>query len=445
MRDAGPLDGDVLVVVHVRAVILRVQISVQFAQGFAGRHVACLHSRVHVALEFRELRLAEDRPLEAVQILVDQVSLLQIVLRVGDQVTVQQGFVHRAGDLRRKDRVVRVHRFLVVRGIPGLHGVAHLVDDGEHVVQLVVIVQQDVGNAVVAARGERPAGLSFVLVHVRPAAREGVAHDLPVFAAKRLQRLVDDGLRRLVRDVLVRRIQDGHVDIVHGQVVQAQQFLAQSHVAVHGGQVGVDHVDQVVVYVRGDVIVEHGGFQRGAESADAGHCHVLLDAVGVQRRHGVPVVFVLRIHVFVCFPAHPSVLAGEQADVASVGHLGLFALLVQNGAELEVRVGQHGVGVVHHSADLRQLRQQFFLLIREDVRLVPQDLVQKMRVDCETRLCFDPAAQPVRGDARQFRREEARRFHDACVGHHRLIRQRLEFRDAVILAAAQTCVGIGFA
>ena len=208
---------------------------------------------------------------------------------------------------------------------------------------------------------------------------------------------------------------------------------------------GVDHVDQVVVYVRGDVIIEHGGFQRGTESADAGHGHVLLDAVGIQRRHGVPVVFVLRIHVFVCFFAYPSVLAGEQADVASVGHFGLFALLVQDGAELEVRVGQHGVGIVHHPADLRQLRQQFFLLIREDVRLVPQDLVQEMRVDCETRLCFDPAAQPVRGDARQFRREEARRFHDACVGHHRLIRQRLEFRDAVILAAAQTCVGIGFA
>ena len=77
------------------------------------------------------------------------------------------------------------------------------------------------------------------------------------------------------------------LDIVDVEGIVAQQLLAQAPVALPGGQVLLEDLDQVVEDLHRDVVRRQRGVQRGVIAARAGVEHILLDGGGQGGGQGV--------------------------------------------------------------------------------------------------------------------------------------------------------------
>ena len=75
---------------------------------------------------------------------LDEPGPLLLVRGTVQQVLHEQGLVARRGHLSHKDYIVPVHRGLVAVGQVGVDGVAHLMGQGEHAVQVVFVVEQHI-------------------------------------------------------------------------------------------------------------------------------------------------------------------------------------------------------------------------------------------------------------------------------------------------------------
>ena len=102
-----------------------------------------------------------------------------------------------------------------------MHGVAHLVDEGEHAVEVILVVEQHVGVGPAVAGAVGAAALAGVLIHVKPAVAKCLfEHVRIVFAEHR--ECFERGLLGLFKgDLNVRVRDDRGVDIVHVQLVNA--------------------------------------------------------------------------------------------------------------------------------------------------------------------------------------------------------------------------------
>ena len=225
------------------------------------------------------------------------------------------------------------------------------------------------------------------------------------------------------------------------QGVDAQRLLAQLQVAVHRGQVAVDGLDQRVVDLLGDLVLKQRVLARGGIAARLGKEHVLLDGGGVGGGDGVGKLVVALVVGVVGVLAHAAVGAFQQGDEAAVGQLHVHAVGVFDGAEGEVRVGEHGIDGVGGSGHLARLGQQLLLLGRERVLLQTQLALQRAAVGLQRGLLrkvpldlFPADAQQLGGDVGGRRAQ----LHGQCL---RAVGQRLIGGVAVVLVAAHAGVG----
>ena len=144
MRDPAPLVGDQRIRHHLGAKILLVQLQIGLAERISRKRNTLFRHPVGLSLKFLEHGLAVDRSFEAVQIVVEQVGLLPGVLSLREHVLQKQDLIGRGSDLRHKDLVPCVEVGLSVLGIPGVHGVPHLMDQCEYVVERIRVVEQHV-------------------------------------------------------------------------------------------------------------------------------------------------------------------------------------------------------------------------------------------------------------------------------------------------------------
>jgi hypothetical protein len=150
-----------------------------------------------------------------------------------------------------KDHVIGgIHR-LVLAAVIAVQGVAHLVGQGEHAVQIVLVVQEHIGVGPGRAGGIGAAALAGVFINVDPAVVKALAQKRRVVLAQHAQGL-QHGLLGLLKGDLPGGVgHDGHIDVGHVQLVRAQQLFAQGDIAVHLVQVGVHGVDEVFVHRAG--------------------------------------------------------------------------------------------------------------------------------------------------------------------------------------------------
>ena len=80
MGNSRPFVLDLLVVNDAFAVIVFVELIINFAQAFFGERFACFRFRVRDLFKFRKLRLTEQGGANAVHVVVEKV-LLQILVR----------------------------------------------------------------------------------------------------------------------------------------------------------------------------------------------------------------------------------------------------------------------------------------------------------------------------------------------------------------------------
>ena len=400
--DAAPLHLDLPVKHHILAVVEPVEIIVDLAQALGGQGLAALRKLVDLQLELREHGLAVQRGAELLQEIVDEHRPLLLVAGLFQQVLHQQGLVAGRGHLRHEEDVLGVDRGLVLRAEVGVHGVAHLVGQGELAVEVVLVVEQDEGVDR-AADGVGAGALALVFIDIHPPLVKAALQDLAVLLAQH-----SGGLQHLLPglgegDLLVGLGEHGGVDIVHVQLVQAHGLLPQGHVAVHLVHVLVDGLDEIVVHrhrhlhrgqgaLQGAVVlsgpgeedvlahlrVEHGGQGVAAAAKDA-----------VEGPEGV-------------LPQYP-VPALHEGDIGTVGQGVLLPLAVCHGGEAHVGVVEGVEDAARPLTHLAGRGQQVLLGGGEDVVLLQPGLVQVPAELLQFRLLpVEPLQIPV-GDSHQFR------------------------------------------
>ena len=172
-------------------------------------------------LELGEHRLAVQCTLELVKEVVDEIRALLAVVGLAEQVAHQEDLVAGRGDLGDEDDVLRrIHR-LVFAGVPRMHGVAHLVDEGEHAVEVILVVEQHVGVGPAVAGAVGAAALAGVLIHVEPAVAKGLLKHVCIVLAEHRECFERSLLGLFKGDFNVRVRDDRGVDIVHVQLVNA--------------------------------------------------------------------------------------------------------------------------------------------------------------------------------------------------------------------------------
>ena len=440
VRDARPLERDLIVGDHVGAEVELVERQILLAQHIGGQRLAALDELAHLELELSEHRLAVDRALELVEEVVDEVGALLAVARLAEQVAHQQDLVAGGGNLGDEDDILRrVHR-LILAGVPGVHGVAHLVGKGEHAVKVVLVVEQHIGVGPAAAGAVGAAALAGILIHVNPAVVEALFQHVRIVLAEHGERLEHVRLRLVVGDLGVRVGDDRRVDIVHMQLIVAHDLLAQGNIAIHLVEVAMHRVDEVGVHRRRHLGHVERGLERGVITARVGKELELLE-LRVERG-GVGVAELARALV-VCLEgvlAQRAVGAHHQRHERAVGQLVRLALAVGHVGIADVRVVEHAERAAGALADLAGSGKQLLALGREDVRLAAAQLIDVAAIGLKLRLFGVETRKRLIGDVhdltclkRACARKRDRR--GKCLAAHPLIEG-----VAHVLIAAAACI-----
>lgn len=369
--DAHPLHGDLLVADHALAEILLDDVVVGVAKALLGEGGTSLGHGVDVTLELGKHGLAVEGALVGFHELVENGQLLFPAGGLAELLVAEEQLVDSRGNLSHKDGVAGILGSVVLAGVVGVHGVPCLVGKGGHVVDLLVIVEQNIGLGIIAACAVRTAPFALGGVYVNPLLiLDTVLQGARVLVAQDLHR-INDGLHRLVEAVLLGAVGDeGGVEVIHMQSRQTQHLTLEVEIVVDGLHVAVDGINEVVVDDGGDLVVVGGGLDAGLEAADLGQGGSLLDGVAQQSGEGVAKLLVGLIELLKRCAADASVLAGQAEHIGGIGELHQLALLVADLAEGEVGVGEDALHLgVAAQADA-DVGQQLLLVVGQGVLAV---------------------------------------------------------------------------
>ncbi|SCI81275.1 Uncharacterised protein [uncultured Flavonifractor sp.] len=311
---------------------------------------------------------------------------------------------------------------------------AQLMGESEHTVQVVLIVEQDIG--VDQRAGHIAAGpLSHILIDVDPAAVQPLPEDGLVVGPQGGHGLIDRLPGVGIGDPGVYPGDHGGVHVIEVQFLQAQQLFPQTDIAVHLVQVGPDGGDEIVVDLHRDV----GAVQRGGQSAGiapgGGEELKLLD-LGIQG--GGQCVFdpaVDGVQVLEGGAAQGTVLTGHEQGEGAVGQGVAAALSVHGVGEGEVGVGQLGEDVVRGLGQLSGGGQQTLLAVGQSVGPAALDVVEIPAEQLQPGLLLVKLLQRLVGEAQKLRDLEGGRPGQLHIlggdpAHHGLV-----LRDAGVLVA----------
>jgi len=394
-------------------------------------------------LELGEHRLSEQRGAVTVEVSVDEVGTRGALGRGVQQVLVQQALVRGRGHLGHEDAIVCQVVWLAAVGIEAVHRVAQFVGHGKDGIQRAGIVHQDVRTRVVAAGGVSAGALAGALVPVHPASSEPAARRLDIIRAEGRQAAADQVDRLIVGVAQGHGWHHGHIVVVHVQGADAQQPLAQRHVAGEGGQGGVDCGDQGIVHGHVDGVLEQGGVPCGRVPPRPGAKDVRLDlAVERAGRRGTvagPFAVVGRKRL----PAHLAIRALLQGDEGGVREAALAALSVPHPREprRQIHVLQHAVGALQSGQRLADHGQQSLLRRRQRVRLASEKVGQKERVRPQ-RLLLLPGGDGRVVNGEDLRRQIRPRRHQARIERPRAIEHSLGGAVGQVLIVDQVRVQV---
>ncbi len=274
MRDIRPFDLYVIVdeaYVLIVSVVFADETKVHFVKLVAGQCIAFFRSFVDRQFEFGELRLAENRSLDAFEITSEEGESFPIVLDRLQHKIEQEGFVERRGDLGDKNGIMRRRIRLMPIGQITVHRVPHFMRERADVVVFALIVEQHVRvNVVRGAGGVRSRSFAFRGVHVDPSFAKRPLHDFRIVLTQRRKR-PHDGLPGFVVRVSSGTFFDQrHIQVVIVQDVETEDSFAKFQIAMEGRQVFTDALDEPPDHRRRNVISIQRTFETGVVFPDFG-------------------------------------------------------------------------------------------------------------------------------------------------------------------------------
>ena len=406
MRNPCPLKRYLLVAYHIGAVVETVQRAVLFTQRVRRQRLSALDHPAHLKLKLREHRLAVDRALELVEEVVDEIRALFFVPGLSQKMAHEQNLVAGGGDLRDEDHIVACADGLRLLAVIAVQGVAHLVGDGEHGVERVLVVQKHIGVRAGIAGGVCAAALAAVFVHVYPAAVKALSEKRGIVLAQHLER-VEHGFLCVFEAYLRRRVgYNGGVYVVHMKLVNAQKLFAHGDIAVHLVHVGVNGVDEIHVHaLRNLCPVERGG-QRGGVLPRLGEEPELSKLRVKGGGKGVFELVETRIIGCKGVPSQLPVPAFKQGDEGRGGQRVRIALAVGYVWEREVRVSENAADIVRRVRHFTGGSEQPFLGGRENVRGTAPDALNGAAVSFKLAALIEKAVEHRVGNGEYLRCRE---------------------------------------
>ncbi len=262
MWNPAPLDRHLIVDHQVRAVVLGHQPGIFAGQAILGQPLATLDDLMSQQLELGEHRLAEDRPSEGLQGIIDQVGPLQGIDGLLQKMVGEQPLVAGRCHLGNENRVLRRGVRLGGRREVGVHGVTGLMRQCEGIVQGRVPVEQQVGMRAVDAHTIGAGTLAGCLMDIDPARAQARRQRVDVSLAKRGQPVQNRFTRLTEVHRALRHRDQRDVEIVGVQVIDAEDPLAQRNVPVQQRTVPPDGLDQIGIDIDRDCFRLERGVER---------------------------------------------------------------------------------------------------------------------------------------------------------------------------------------
>ena len=357
-------------------------------------------------LKFREHGLAEQSRAEFLDIVVDEVFAHRFVGLFVQQIAHQQRFIDRGGDFGCEDRVVTVGKRLRFACIVGVHGVSHFVHDRENIFERVRIVEQDIRLTVVGTEAVSAAGLALVFVDVDPAVLGAAVYLREIFFAERRESCLHHLQSLFIWDIFFWQLYQRNVHVIHLQFLDAEHFFAQLDILVQHRQILMHDRDQVVIDLFRDVAGGKRGLPGRVVFADARGDNVVFDIIVIGSRDRVDMRLVRFIHIGKRSLAQIAVMAFHEGDVVSVRKVYRISILVNHGAERQIRVVEHLEDVIGRAGHFTELGEDVFFGSAEHMLLFTQRVLQSVAVLRELRLGVNIAADGLFRSGEQLRREE---------------------------------------
>ena len=385
MRNARPLHVQFVIYHDILAVVQDIQLSVEFTEHVCGKALAVLRLLIDHQFELRKHGLAVKRRAELLQEVIYKVCPALLVRGYPEQVLHEQALVAGGSYLRHKDDVVRINHRLVLIGKVGVDSVTHLVRQREFAVKGVLVVQQHIG-VYSRAGGICAAALPLVLVNVYPAVLNTLAEYRTVVLAHRRQGVVDLLLCLLERDLHLNVADDGSIQVVGMQLVNAQQLLAELHILVHVVHVLVDCLNKLLVNLHRNLVAVERCLERAVVLPRPGTERQALHLGSQNRRRGIPEVLIYSVQALKRRFAQLPVVGVHERNVASVSYLVLVPVLVGGVREFQVGVVEHREDIVRGACHFAGQRHDTLLRLGENMRAFAAHSVNAQAVKLHFRL-----------------------------------------------------------
>ena len=283
---------------------------------------------------------------------------------------------------------------------------AHLVHEGEGVVERVRVVEQHEGMRAERAGGIGARALALVFIDVDPTVPEALLEDLQIPFAERSERLAGLILRLLKGHGDLLALHHGGIDIIIVELVRTEETLAQADIAVHSRQVSVHGVDEVVVDLHRHLGFVERGVQGGFIVTGVRKELQLLHLRAQHRGGGVAELAVCAVERAERRLAQRAVLRLHVGDVGAVRERVRLALAVHRVREREIGVVEHGEDVVRRLGKLAGGGEQRFALRGKRVGLLAALARDDQAVMLERGLLAEEGVDRFIRDGEQLRRLE---------------------------------------
>ena len=278
--------------------------------------------------------------------------------------------------------------------------------------------------------------LARVFIDVDPTVVEALLQHLAVVLAERSQRVVNGLLGLFDGRAAAHALNERAVQVVHMQLVHAEELLAQVDIAVHLVQILVNGLDEVRVDARRNVCDIERSLHGRAVLTGLREELQLFDLRGQHGGDGVAEAAVGVIEILKGALAQRAVAGLHVGDIGAVGQRMLVALAIRAVRELHIGIRQETIDIVRSLGHLACGGQQLLLGRAEHMGTAAADIQKIAAIALQLGAGSEEALKRLVRDGHELRRGKAARCVQLDGAAHEAAGHRLILGNAHILIRA---------
>ena len=289
-------------------------------------------------LKLSKHRLPVHRPLEALEVLIQQRHLLLGITALREEIFHQEVFIDRRCHLGDENGIVGILlRLMVVREV-AVHGVAHLMRDRRHRVERPGEIREDVRLRAVGAVRVRATFLAPVRIYIDPMLPESTLDRRAIVVAERMNRIQDHRLRLFIAVAALHTCRERRIEIIVVKLGYPEDLLAKGHIAIHERHPLMHRRDEMVTNRGRNAFSESIHRLRRLVVPHPRLGDIRLYLAGIRRCKCMNMILVALVEATKCIFTQRTVLRGLQQDEVRTVQLMLLTRTVLHRIEEKIRV-----------------------------------------------------------------------------------------------------------